>query len=363
MKEDLLKSVCCPLCGGCLKIDAAEMLDQEIWSGELKCTSCGESYRIETGMPLLHLNDESWRPKAVEAVGWVTYHQKLGIYEQGQDSVDLKIPYYPEEPWIKVAKSFTLALDQLKLTGDETVLDLGAGRGWAAKEFTRIGCSVVALDIVTDEHVGLGRGKALMEDVGVYFERIIADGENLPFFSDTFDIVFCAAALHHSSRLQLLLQNIYRVMKPGGRLCAINEPCISILAEEQETLDRDASEEMTEGINETRPNFVDYYTFLSISGLEVVEAFPAEAARLEDGSLLHWARSSGAIRPSLVPGNLRGFAGAWWWYSKLRIKALRKRKLRDSHRVITRARVGRQRTEWAFLVWTGGELFIRAQKK
>jgi hypothetical protein len=49
-------------------------------------------------------------------------HQDLGIYEIGENSVDLHIPYYPQEPWIKVAKSFDIALQELALTGQETVL-------------------------------------------------------------------------------------------------------------------------------------------------------------------------------------------------------------------------------------------------
>ena len=104
-------------------------------------------------------------------------------------------------------------------------------------------CRAVALDIVPDANVGLGRGRALMEDADVYFERVIGDGERLPFNPESFDLVFSHASLHHSSNLPLLLQNVSRVLRPGGRLCAI-EPSISILESEEKVLARDATPEL-----------------------------------------------------------------------------------------------------------------------
>ncbi len=363
MKSELTELICCPQCGGSLQIETTETKDGEIWEGTLTCAPCAAAYPVQKGLPHLHLNDESWASKAVEAEGWVTYHKNLGIYEIVEDSVDLQIPYYPEEPWIGVARSFDLALAELKLTGEETILDLGAGRGWAAKEFAKRGCRVVALDVVSDENVGLGRAKAIMDHAGVYFDRLIGDGERLPFFEGSFDLVFCAAALHHSSNLPLFLENIGKVLKRDGRLCAINEPCISVANNEQKTLARDATAEMDVGINETRPNIIGYEQALRHAGLHPVKLAPARSMTLDKTALQALSRHLGAKPPKLAT-----FIHAPQQFLRQLGKFIAIRSLAISNGAYFQARQfaaahQENEVETAILLWSGGELFLTAHKQ
>jgi uncharacterized protein YbaR (Trm112 family) len=54
MKESLLDIVCCPVDKHELELRGAERDgDDEIESGELVCTECGEAYPIEDGIPNL----------------------------------------------------------------------------------------------------------------------------------------------------------------------------------------------------------------------------------------------------------------------------------------------------------------------
>lgn len=363
MHNRLFDLLACPACHSTfLELAVTEELEEEIWEGTITCSHCGRVYPIQRGMPRLYLNDASWRTKAKEAEGWVAIHQQQGIYEQSEDAIDLQIPYHPDGPWPKVAQSFDVALSQLQLTGRETVLDLGAGRGWAAKQFALRGCRVVALDVVADENIGLGRGHVLMKKAGTYFDRVIGDGEKLPFRAGVFDVVFCAAALHHSSNLPLLLQNISRVARPGGRLCAINEPVISFLANEQEVLARDSPDELAVGINETRPNILGYVDALHGNGFAVTQAFPAGMYEASEPNLRHWAQAMGVIRPAEP---LR----RWW-----RMPPPVRHYLGNRARAIARGLVGktrppafvtdeRGRLGYAVLLWVGGELFLLATKK
>jgi len=360
MKRDLLELICCPACEGRLTVDAAEIRDGKVWQGTLTCTGCAASYDVLKGMPYLYSRDERWSPKEREAEGWITIHKELGIYDASADSVDLQIPYYPEEPWINVARSFDMGLSFLDLDGSETVLDLGAGRGWAAKELALLGCRVVAIDIVPDDNVGLGRGKALMEHAGVYFERVIGDGENLPFQPDSFDIVFCAAVLHHSSHLDLLLQHIHNVLEPGGRLCAINEPCIAVYANEQKVLSDTAAHELKVGINETRPNIIAYHRALERANLEVVEAFPAPSHGMTGEQRLEWARDLGAVRPPLSPTQPKRFVTRLGLYMLWRLRALANGSFSRARRFL--AAGNGNDLDTAVLLWNGGELFLLAEK-
>ena len=355
---DLLRSPCCHVA---LTLTEAEPEFGELWRGRLTCAACGASYPIERGMPQLFLDDERWRPKAREAEGWVTFHKNLGIYDVVEDAVDLKIPYYPEEPWISVARSFDVALRLVNLTGSETILDLGAGRGWAAKHFAGLGCRVVALDVVPDDNVGLGRAKALMDHAGVAFDRIIGDGENLPLAADGFDLVVMVAALHHSSDLPAIARQLAHVLKPGGRFLAVREPCISIADDEAAALADFAADEMEVGINETRPDLVDYVVALNSAGLRLARAVTPDTFGMGEAELRAHSRHWGALRPPLVvrsPRHSLALQRVYWGH---RWRAMRAGRYRAGRRALAPFS-GRTRLELAHLLWSGGEMILIAEK-
>jgi SAM-dependent methyltransferase len=360
MRQGLLELLACPVCAGRLILRDETAGPEEVWTGELRCAGCDATFPVRWGMPHLYVDDEKWAPKAREAEGWAAFHKNRGAYEQPEHAIDLQIPYYPEEPWISVARSFDIALEELALVGDEHVLDLGAGRGWAAKHFALRGCEVVALDIVADLNIGLGRGHALMQDAGVHFDRLIADGESLPLQEGTFDLVFCAGTLHHSSDLPLLLRNIWRILAPGGLLCAINEPCISVVRDEQELLRRYAREELDLGINETRPTVAGYYDALLSSGFTIRQLVPAQSYAMNDVELAMWSRDVGArlgwprfSEPSRSLWQSYNYARARW-------QALtRQRRMRFP---VPAALSGRQRLAYEILLWTDQEVIILAGK-
>lgn len=117
MQQDLITLICCPACDGNLRLISHTMAREEIWEGVLQCGKCASTYPVDKGMPHLYSDDESWLPKAQEAQGWIAYHQNLGIYEQEDDAIDLKIPYYPQQPWLGISRGFDIALERLKLGG------------------------------------------------------------------------------------------------------------------------------------------------------------------------------------------------------------------------------------------------------
>jgi ubiquinone/menaquinone biosynthesis C-methylase UbiE/uncharacterized protein YbaR (Trm112 family) len=272
MRIELLDILRCPKCYSGLIIEKQTSDEIEMIEGALRCTNCGSNYKIENGMPFLYVDDQNWKSKALEAKGWVDYHKSMGIYDQTGVKIDFILPYFNEEPWIKVSKMFDVCLDILNLKGSERILDLGAARGWAAKNFASKGCKSVAIEIASDDQIGLGRSKALIKESDTYYERIIGDNENMPFNDKSFDIVFCAAVLHHSSKLKELLKNAYRVMADNGIFIAINEPCIGVFEKESDVL-KD-SEELKFNINETRPNIIQYYNSFMEAGFSNIKIFP-----------------------------------------------------------------------------------------
>ena len=95
------------------------------------------------------------------------------------------------------------------------VLDVGCGNGYVLFQYARNGAEVTGVDL-TSTAIDVSRKRfALGGQAGTFVE---IDGEHLPFLDDHFDIVCSMGVLHHISKPETIVDEIYRVLKPGGRL-------------------------------------------------------------------------------------------------------------------------------------------------
>jgi len=70
-----------------------------------------------------------------------------------------------------------------------------------------------------------GRKQAERAGIGGNATLVAADFMDLPLSSDCFDAVFVSASVHHTLRPEVVLREMFRVLKPGGILILHNEPC------------------------------------------------------------------------------------------------------------------------------------------
>jgi demethylmenaquinone methyltransferase/2-methoxy-6-polyprenyl-1,4-benzoquinol methylase len=89
------------------------------------------------------------------------------------------------------------------------LLDLGAGTGAANEIFSRF--EVVALDPAPEM---MARNAAR--------HRVVAVGESLPFVSQSFDAVFSAYVVRNLDSLESTLDEINRILRPGGRAAMVD---------------------------------------------------------------------------------------------------------------------------------------------
>lgn len=106
-------------------------------------------------------------------------------------------------------------------------LDVGSGRGISAYALARDGWSTTALEPDPSLEVGSGAIRQLAAETGVEIKVVETWGEELPFESNSFDLVHCRQVLHHARDLRLLCREAGRVLKPNGTFIATREHVLS----------------------------------------------------------------------------------------------------------------------------------------
>ena len=93
------------------------------------------------------------------------------------------------------------------------LLEVGCGMGTDSIQLAREGFDVHGVDL-TENAIDLAQKRfSLYEQKGSFQ---VGDAENLPFDDDTFDIVYSFGVLHHTPDTQKSIDEVYRVLKPGG---------------------------------------------------------------------------------------------------------------------------------------------------
>ncbi len=96
----------------------------------------------------------------------------------------------------------------------ERVLEVGGGMGTDLSQFARYGALVTDLDLSLG-HLSLARKNFSLRGLNGSF--LHADAETFPFRDESFDVVYSNGVIHHTPNTSDVVQEIYRVLKPGGK--------------------------------------------------------------------------------------------------------------------------------------------------
>jgi len=116
----------------------------------------------------------------------------------------------------------TVDFSWLPLAAGERLLDVGCGEGrHSLAAYLTPGVSVVGLDLSAKD---LSTAKGRIDDMAPYdpkgsIQFCRGDATRLPFPDHAFDRVICSEVLEHIPNFVAVLGELYRVLKPGGRLC------------------------------------------------------------------------------------------------------------------------------------------------
>jgi demethylmenaquinone methyltransferase/2-methoxy-6-polyprenyl-1,4-benzoquinol methylase len=134
------------------------------------------------------------------------------------DHFDLIAPYYDRA--LPLGQMERL-VELVGLPAEGVLLDVGGGTGRVAHALREC----ISLAIVADASMGmLAQGKSKF---GLYL--VCSLSERLPFPDNVIDRITIVDALHHLSNQSDAAGELFRVLKPGGRL-VIEEPNIDHLA-------------------------------------------------------------------------------------------------------------------------------------
>jgi SAM-dependent methyltransferase len=101
--------------------------------------------------------------------------------------------------------------------GSERALDSGCGAGALAFALAPFVGTVVGVDLSADL-VAAGR-----ELAPANCELMVGDSTALPFAYGSFDVVGCMRVLHHARRPEIVVSELARVTRPGGRILLIDQ--------------------------------------------------------------------------------------------------------------------------------------------
>lgn len=278
MREELLERLRCPRCGAehALSAEVAERDEQEVVTATLVCAACGHRARVEHGIAeLMHDPPDHVRR---EAAGLERFAQRM--IDDGWTPEDVAaLPEADLDYWRGQKRGMDRLLSLVDLEPGSRLLDAGANTTWASSLLAGRGLDVIALDIATVPYQGLRSAEWFFAAHGVFYERVVATMNALPLASGSLDYVFTSQVLHHNGRGEMLaaLREFRRVLRPGGRLLAINEP-LRFLTD----LKRDNDAEVAEFEGHEHVYFAWEYSLLARAAGFAVDVLPPHFPQFTD---------------------------------------------------------------------------------
>ena len=149
----------------------------------------------------MSINNEIY---SLQAGGWWDENHFLYLLKTGMNPA--RFGYFHE------ALTCQLGLQPETLS----VLDVGCGGGILSEEFAKIDCRVTGIDPAAPS-LETARKHAASEGLSIEYRQ--AGGESIPFEENSFDAVICCDVLEHVNDLEKTIQEVARVLKPGGMFC------------------------------------------------------------------------------------------------------------------------------------------------
>lgn len=113
------------------------------------------------------------------------------------------------------------------------LLDLAAGTGDITFGWLKRGGGPVVMSDINDSMLNVGQERATAKGYLADIEFLVADAENLPLPSGSFDRISMAFGLRNCTNKDRVIAEAYRLLKPGGRFFVLEFSQLQIAALEK----------------------------------------------------------------------------------------------------------------------------------
>lgn len=126
---------------------------------------------------------------------------------------------------VKAKTKVDLLLNHIAPSKNWHVVEFGCGTGYICEElFKKIGCNVIGIDF---SDIAIEKAKRRLIDYPVRF--ICSDIFNTNIESNTIDMVVCCGIIEHILNVNALLNEVRRILKPGGFIFIISTNIFSFI--------------------------------------------------------------------------------------------------------------------------------------
>ena len=123
-----------------------------------------------------------------------------------QDYARQRRERYRLEPYIPAFAGF-------RRSKGERVLEIGVGLGADHECFAAARAELYGIDLTER---AIAHTRARLDAAGLHSQLSVADAEALPFEDEFFHVVYSWGVLHHSPDTQRAIDEVWRVLRPGG---------------------------------------------------------------------------------------------------------------------------------------------------
>lgn len=128
--------------------------------------------------------------------------------------------------WKIRSRSYSYLVQRIlpSLPDGACILDLGSGNCWISYRLALQGFRTVAVDLLTNEHDGLGAAVHFDTHLPSPIPRFQAEAARLPFRDDQFDAIIFNASFHYAEDYEATLREALRCTKPTGIVIVSDTP-------------------------------------------------------------------------------------------------------------------------------------------
>ena len=180
-----------------------------------RCPACEHEYLGRNGIVSLLPQSEDSVKKDIQ-VFWGELYGAIYAEEdtkRAAEELNAQMPSL-EELFFHRKHLAAVEMDLRNLSG-KTVLEIGSGAGAHSALFRWHGAHVISTDITLSRVAATAQKLQMIKGCGDYC-CLQADAERLPFADNLFDVVYSNGVLHHTPDTDRCVQEVYRVLKPGG---------------------------------------------------------------------------------------------------------------------------------------------------